>query len=283
VREGRGSPHDGVFLDIAWIKDRIPNAPEHIKKKLPSMYHQFMQLAGIDITKEPMEVGPTTHYMMGGVRVDAESQMTDVPGLFAAGECAAGLHGANRLGGNSLSDLLVFGKRAGDYAARFAKEHTQGKVNPDELAAAEMHALKPFENHGPAPYIIQYALQETMQDLVGIVRQEDEMLQALHTIEEYKKQAENAGVPGHREYNSGWHTALDLQNLIIVSEMVTRAALERKESRGAQFRDDYPAKSDEYAGFNIVVSKGASGEVTLRREPIPPMPDELKQIIQEMK
>src|ERR1700686_4197102 len=283
VREGRGSPHGGVFLDIAWIKDRIPNAPEHIKKKLPSMYHQFMQLAGIDITKEPMEVGPTTHYMMGGVRVDAESQMTDVPGLFAAGECAAGLHGANRLGGNSLSDLLVFGKRAGAYAARFSKENSQGKVNPDELAAAERHALKPFENHGPAPYIIQYALQETMQDLVGIVRQEDEMFQALHAIEEYKKQAENAGVPGHREYNSGWHTALDLQNLIVVSEMVTRAALERKESRGAQFRDDYPAKSDEYAGFNIVVSKGASGDVTLRREPIPPMPEELKQIIQEMK
>src|SRR5580693_306106 len=270
VREGRGSPHGGVFLDIAWIKERIPSAAEHIKKKLPSMYHQFKQLADIDITTEPMEVGPTTHYMMGGVRVDAESQMSDVPGLFAAGECAVGLHGANRLGGNSLSDLLVFGKRAGDYAARFAKEHSQGKVNPDDLAAAEVHALKPFENEGPAPYVIQYALQETMQDLVGIVRQEDEMFQALHTIEEYKKQAENAGVPGHREYNSGWHTALDLQNLIIVSEMVTRAALERKESRGAQFRDDYPTKSDEYSGFNIVLSKGASGEVQLRREPIPP-------------
>jgi len=283
VREGRGSPHGGVFLDIAWIKDRIPNAAEHIKKKLPSMYHQFMQLAGIDITKEPMEVGPTTHYMMGGVRVDAESQMSDVPGLFAAGECAAGLHGANRLGGNSLSDLLVFGKRAGEYAAHFAKEHQQGKVNPKELAVAEMRALKPFENHGPAPYIIQYALQETMQDLVGIVRTEEEMLQALNTLQEYKKQAENVGVPGHREYNSGWHTALDLQNLVVVSEMVTRAALERKESRGAQFRDDYPAKDDAYAGFNIVLSKGASGEVQLRREPIPPMPAELKQIIQEMK
>jgi succinate dehydrogenase / fumarate reductase, flavoprotein subunit len=283
VREGRGSPHGGVFLDIAWIKDRIPNAAEHIKKKLPSMYHQFMQLAGIDITKEPMEVGPTTHYMMGGVRVDAESQMSDVPGLFAAGECAAGLHGANRLGGNSLSDLLVFGKRAGEYAARFAKEHQQGKVNPEELAVAEMRALKPFENHGPAPYIIQYALQETMQDLVGIVRTEEEMLQALNTLQEYKKQAENVGVPGHREYNSGWHTALDLQNLVVVSEMVTRAALERKESRGAQFRDDYPAKDDAYAGFNIVLSKGASGEVQLRRELIPPMPAELKQIIQEMK
>jgi len=283
VREGRGSPHGGVFLDIAWIKDRIPNSAEHIKKKLPSMYHQFKQLAGIDITKEPMEVGPTTHYMMGGVRVDAESQMSGVPGLFAAGECAAGLHGANRLGGNSLSDLLVFGKRAGDYAARFAKDHLQGKVNPDELVEAERRALKPFENEGPAPYVIQYALQETMQDLVGIVRQEDEMLQALNTIQEYKKQAENAGVPGHREYNSGWHTALDLQNLIVVSEMITRAALERKESRGAQFRDDYPTKNDAYSGFNIVLSKGPSGDVQLRREPIPPMPDELKQIIQEMK
>jgi len=283
VREGRGSPHGGVFLDIAWIKDRIPNSAEHIKKKLPSMYHQFKQLAGIDITKEPMEVGPTTHYMMGGVRVDAESQMSDVPGLFAAGECAAGLHGANRLGGNSLSDLLVFGKRAGDYAARFAKDHLQGKVNPDELVEAERRALKPFENEGPAPYVIQYALQETMQDLVGIVRQEDEMLQALNTIQEYKKQAENAEVPGHREYNSGWHTALDLQNLIVVSEMITRAALERKESRGAQFRDDYPTKIDAYSGFNIVLSKGPSGDVQLRREPIPPMPDELKQIIQEMK
>jgi succinate dehydrogenase / fumarate reductase flavoprotein subunit len=283
VREGRGSPHGGVFLDIAWIKERIPNAAEHIQKKLPSMYHQFKQLADIDITKVPMEVGPTTHYMMGGVRVHAESQMSDVPGLFAAGECAAGLHGANRLGGNSLSDLLVFGKRAGDCAARFAKEHSQGKVNPDELAEEERRALKPFENEGPAPFIIQYALQETMQDLVGIVRREDEMLQALHSIQAYKTQADRAGVPGNREYNSGWHTAIDLQNLLVVSEMVTRAALERRESRGAQFRDDYPTKSDEYSGFNIVVSKGASGEVQLRREPIPPMPDELKQIIQEMK
>jgi succinate dehydrogenase / fumarate reductase flavoprotein subunit len=230
-----------------------------------------------------MEVGPTTHYMMGGVRVDAESQMSDVPGLFAAGECAAGLHGANRLGGNSLSDLLVFGKRAGAYAARFAKEHSQGKVNPDELAVAERRALKPFENEGPAPYAVQYELQDTMQELVGIVRVEEEMLKALNKIQEFKTQADRAGVPGHREYNSGWHTALDLQNLIVVSEMITRAALERKESRGAQFRDDYPTKSDEYSGFNIVVSKGPSGEATLRREPIPPMPEELKQIIQEMK
>jgi succinate dehydrogenase / fumarate reductase flavoprotein subunit len=283
VRGGRGSPHGGVFLDIAWIKERIPSAAEHIKKKLPSMYHQFKQLADIDITTEPMEVGPTTHYMMGGVRVDAESQMSDVPGLFAAGECAVGLHGANRLGGNSLSDLLVFGKRAGEYAASFAKEHSQGKVNPDELAAAETRALKPFENQGPPPYTIQYELQETMQDLVGIVRTEPEMLQALKKIEEFKKQAQIAGVPGHREYNSGWHTAIDLQNLIVVSEIITLSALERKESRGAQFRDDYPTKSEEFSGMNIVAWKGSAGEVKLRREPIPPMPDDLKQIIQEMK
>jgi succinate dehydrogenase / fumarate reductase flavoprotein subunit len=283
VREGRGSPHGGVFLDIAWIKERIPNSVEHIKKKLPSMYHQFKQLADIDITREPMEVGPTTHYMMGGVRVDAESQMSNVPGLFAAGECAAGLHGANRLGGNSLSDLLVFGKRAGAYAAQFAKEHSQGKVNQDDLATAEKLALKPFENTGSAPYAIQYALQELMQDLVGIVRREDEMLEALKKLEDLNSQAENAGVAGNREYNAGWHTGLDLKNLVVVSKMITLAALERKESRGAQFRDDYPAKNDEYGAFNIVVWKGDSGEVALRREPIPPMPDELKQIIQEMK
>src|SRR6202521_177530 len=282
VTEGvRGA--GGVLLDVSWIGKKIPNAEEHIRKKLPGMYQQFKKLADIDITKEPMEIGPTTHYIMGGIRVDADTQMSNVPGLFAVGECAAGLHGANRLGGNSLSDLLVFGKRAGDYAARFAKEHSQGKVNPDELAVAERQALKPFENQGPAPYGIQYAWQETMQDLVGIVRVEEEMLQALNKIQEFKRQAERAGVPGHREYNSGWHTALDLQNLIVVSEMVTRAALERKESRGAQFRDDYPTKSDAYSGFNIVISKGASGEVNLRREPIPPMPDDLKQIIQEMK
>jgi succinate dehydrogenase / fumarate reductase flavoprotein subunit len=285
VREGRGSPHGGVFLDIAWIKERIPHAAEHIKKRLPSMYHQFKQLADIDITQEPMEVGPTTHYMMGGVRVDADSQMSsEVPGLFAAGECGAGLHGANRLGGNSLSDLLVFGKRAGEYAARFAKEHSQGNVNPDELEAAERRALQPFEHDGSeGPYAVQYALQDTMQELVGIVRQEQEMLQALDLIQQLKARSERAGVGGNREYNSGWHTAIDLHNLLTVSEIVTRAALERKESRGGHFRDDYPAKDDKFGQFNIVVRKGADGQATLIREPIPPMPAELKQIIQEMK
>jgi succinate dehydrogenase / fumarate reductase flavoprotein subunit len=285
VREGRGSPHGGVFLDIAWIKERIPHAAEHIKKKLPSMYHQFKQLADIDITQVPMEVGPTTHYMMGGVRVDADSQMSpEVPGLFAAGECGAGLHGANRLGGNSLSDLLVFGKRAGEYAARFAKDNSQGKVNADELAAAEKRALKPFENAGSeGPYAIQYALQDMMQELVGIVRQEQEMLKALDCIQQFKERVERAGVGGNREYNSGWHTALDLHNLLTVSEIVTRAALERKESRGAHFRDDYPAKDDKSGQFNIVVRKGANGLMQLTRGQIPEMPAELKQIIQEMK
>jgi succinate dehydrogenase / fumarate reductase flavoprotein subunit len=284
VREGRGSPHGGVFLDIAWIKQKLPNSAEHIRKKLPSMYHQFKQLADIDITQEPMEVGPTTHYMMGGVKVDADSQMSDVPGLFAAGECGAGLHGANRLGGNSLSDLLVFGKRAGEYAAAFAKQNSLGAVQADELESAEKWALQPFSrNSWENPYVVQHALQDLMQDLVGIVRQEGEMLQALDRIRELKSKSEQAGVDGNREYNNGWHTALDLHNLLTVSEIVTRAALERKESRGAHFRDDFPAKDDQAGKFNIVARKGANGEVQLTREPIPPMRDDLKQVIEEMK
>jgi len=284
VKEGRGSPHGGVFLDIAWIKERIPNAAEHIKRKLPSMYHQFKQLADIDITQEPMEVGPTTHYMMGGVRVDPDTQMSDVPGLFAAGECGAGLHGANRLGGNSLSDLLVFGKRAGEYAARYAKENSLGAVNQDEVALAEKQALAPFaRDAAEGPYAVQYGLQDMMQDLVGIVRHEKEMLQALERIEQLKARARRVGVSGNREYNPGWHTAIDLNNLLTVSEMVTRAALERKESRGAHFRDDYPSKDDKFSSFNIVIRKGAGGEAQIMREPIPEMPAELKQIIEEMK
>src|SRR5437667_2801382 len=181
VREGRGSPHGGVFLDISWIRSKLSNAEEHIKKKLPSMYHQFKQLADIDITREPMEVGPTTHYVMGGVRVDGDTQMSSVPGMFAAGECAAGLHGANRLGGNSLSDLLVFGKRAGAHAAAFAKAHDAGRVNPSQVEEAARQALEPFERagQGEGPYQVQYALQEMMQDLVGIVRNESEMQRAL--------------------------------------------------------------------------------------------------------
>src|SRR5690242_13216849 len=198
VRAGRGSPHGGVFLDIAWIKEKLPNSEEHIKKKLPSMYHQFKQLADLDITKEPMEIGPTTHYVMGGVQVDGDTQMSAVPGLFAAGECAAGLHGANRLGGNSLSDLLVFGKRAGEYAAKFAKEHSAGKINPADVEAAAKVALAPFERGtaGENPFAIQHELQETMQKLVGIVRVEPEMHQALDTIPKLRARAERAGVGG---------------------------------------------------------------------------------------
>ena len=284
VREGRGSPHGGVFLDIAWIKERIPNGAEYIKRKLPSMYHQFKQLADIDITQVPMEIGPTTHYAMGGVRVDGDTQMSDVPGLFAAGECAAGLHGANRLGGNSLSDLLVFGRRAGEYAARFAKESGAGRVDPQKLDEIAQWALAPFERTaGPAAYEVQFQLQEMMQDLVGIVRRQDEMERALDGLENLSARAAKVSVPGNREYNPGWHTALDLQNLLTVSEAITRAAIERKESRGAHFRDDYPEKDAEAAKFNIVIRKQPDGSMEVRREPLPPMSAAMRQVIEEMK
>ncbi len=227
VKQGRGSPHGGVYLDIAWIKERLPNAAEHIKKKLPSMYHQFKQLADIDITKEAMEVGPTTHYIMGGVRVDGDTQMSSVPGLFAAGEVAAGLHGANRLGGNSLSDLLVFGKRAGTHAAAFARDHGAGQVNPSQVEEAARGALAPFDrgSAGESPYQVQTDLQDRMQDLVGIVRTESEMLRALDVVAELRQRAARVGVPGNREYNGGWHTALDLPSLLTVSEAIARAAI----------------------------------------------------------
>jgi len=285
VKAGRGSPHGGVFLDIAWIKEKLPNSVEHIKKKLPSMYHQFKQLADLDITKEPMEVGPTTHYVMGGIQVDADSQMSTVPGLFAAGECAAGLHGANRLGGNSLSDLLVFGKRAGEYAAQFAKEKGAAKINPADIDAAAKYALAPFERGaaGENPFAVQHELQNTMQNLVGIVRLENEMQQALGTIAELKKRAVKAGVGGNREYNTGWHTALDLDNLLAISELIAMAGIERKESRGGHFRDDYPEKSAEWGKYNIRITKGSDGRPQIERVPVVPLTDEMKQIIEENK
>ncbi len=285
VKEGKGSPHGGVFLDISWIREKLPNAPEHIRKKLPSMYHQFMQLAGIDITKEPMEIGPTTHYIMGGIRVDGDTQMSTVPGLFACGECAAGLHGANRLGGNSLSDLLVFGKRAGEYAAKFARENGAARVRDSDVDAIARDALAPFDNASATEtaYRVQDDLQETMQDLVGIVRTEREMLEARGRIQELKRRAARVCVSGNREYNPGWHTALDLRHLLTVSEAITLAALERRESRGGHFRDDYPNKEASYGTFNIVVRKGADGEMTLERQPIPPLPAHLAAIIEEMK
>jgi succinate dehydrogenase / fumarate reductase flavoprotein subunit len=285
IKAGRGSPHGGVLLDISWIKQRIPNAEEHIKKKLPSMYHQFKQLADIDITKEPMEVGPTTHYVMGGVRVDAETQMSSVPGLFAAGECAAGINGANRLGGNSLSDLLVFGKRAGEGAATYARSVAPAPVHADQVDAAATAALAPFDRgaKGEGPYQVQYALQEMMQDLVGIVRNESEMCRALDQIEKLRARASDVGVGGHREYNPGWHAALDLPNLLLVSEAVTRCAIERRESRGGHFREDCPDKDPQLGKTNIVVRKGRDGGMELYRTPIPEMPAELKAVTEEMK
>jgi succinate dehydrogenase / fumarate reductase flavoprotein subunit len=282
IKEGRGSPHGGVFLDISWIKQKMPNAAEHIKRKLPSMYHQFKQLADIDITEQPMEVGPTTHYIMGGVRVDPDTQMTRLPGLFAAGECAAGINGANRLGGNSLSDLLVFGKRAGEFAAKFGRENQHGRIDRDEIDTVAREALAAFErNDGENPYAIQKDLQETMQDLVGIVRDEAEMREALEKIGNFKTLAEKTEVTGNREYNPGWHTALDLKNLLTVSEAITRAALEREESRGAQFREDYPDKEERFSKVNTIVSKSADGSMQIRLEPLPEVPEYLKRVIEE--
>jgi succinate dehydrogenase / fumarate reductase flavoprotein subunit len=286
VKAGRGSPHGGVFLDIAWIKKKLSNAEAHIKRKLPSMYHQFKELGDIDITREPMEVGPTTHYIMGGIRVDGDTQMSSIPGLFAAGECAAGINGANRLGGNSLSDLLVFGKRAGEHAAAFAKEHKRAAVDEAQAKRAMDDSLTPFDNAeagGENPFTVQMALQEMMQSHVGIVRVEEEMQQALHELAALKARAARAAVIGHREYNNGWHTAIDLRNLLTVSEAITRSAIERKESRGGHFRDDYPDKIAEFATFNIVTRRTADGGMEVVRAPLPPLPPELKQIIEEQK
>jgi succinate dehydrogenase flavoprotein subunit len=285
VKAGRGSPHGGVFLDISWIKKKLPDAEAHIRRKLPSMYHQFKELADIDITDEPMEVGPTTHYIMGGVRVDSDTQMSTVPGLFAAGECAAGINGANRLGGNSLSDLLVFGKRAGEYAAKFAQANPRGPIDQTAARAAVDEALKPFEAgaSGENPYAIQSALQEVMQTQVGIVRTEAEMPQALQELGGLRARAARAGVTGHREYNPGWHTAIDLNNLLTVSEAITRSAIERKESRGGHFREDCPEKVAEFGRINVVTRKAADGSMQVRRVPIPEMPAELKQVIEEQK
>jgi succinate dehydrogenase flavoprotein subunit len=285
VREGRGSPHGGVFLDIAWIKKKLPNAEEVIKRKLPSMYHQFMKLADIDITKVPMEVGPTTHYMMGGIKVDGDSQMSSVPGLFAAGESAAGLHGANRLGGNSLSDLLVFGKRAGEYAAKFAKENGPTTVDQDQLEALGGRALAPFEgNSGSAesPYQIQKELQTQMQELVGIVRREEEMVRALEIIGNLRERSSRVRVEGNRMYNAGWHTSIDLHNLLTVSEAICRSALVRKESRGAHFRDDFPNKDAALGQFNVILRKTPEG-MRVSMEPLRELPGELKQIIEDQK
>jgi succinate dehydrogenase / fumarate reductase flavoprotein subunit len=288
VREGRGSPHGGVFLELQtfaeWFGKRTSGfkAEEHWRKKLPSMYHQFKELGGLDITKEAMEVGPTTHYVMGGVRVDSDTQMSRIPGLFACGECAAGINGANRLGGNSLSDLLVLGKRAGEFAADYAKRQASaGRIHDDEVEKATRWALTPFERQGTEnAFQVQADLQDMMQELVGIVRKEDEMLRALDGLKKLREREVQVNVTGNREYNPGWHTAMDLHNLLTVSEAVTKAAILRKESRGGHFREDYSKKDTaKFGRVNSVVARGADGEMQIRLEPIPPMPQELKDAI----
>jgi succinate dehydrogenase / fumarate reductase flavoprotein subunit len=279
IKAGRGSPHGGVFLDIC---TRRP--ADYIKKRLPSMYHQFKELAGVDITKEPMEVGPTCHYVMGGVRVDADSTAGTVSGLFAAGECAGGMHGSNRLGGNSLSDLLVFGRRAGLHAALYAKNFGgQVTVNSAEVESIVREFLAPFDRSGGEnPYAIQADLQDTMQSLVGLIRTEAELKQALTKIEALKERAKKVPVDGGRIYNNGWHTALDLKSLLTVSECCALAALERTESRGGHTRDDHPYTDDTWGKVNVVV-RLRNGAIQVSREPLPEMPAELKALFQERK
>jgi succinate dehydrogenase flavoprotein subunit len=280
IKAGRGSPHGGVFLDIASRR-----SPDYIKKRLPSMYHQFMELAQVDITKEPMEIGPTCHYVMGGVEVDADSAMSNVPGLFAAGEVAGGMHGANRLGGNSLGDLLVFGKRAGEYAASYAKDlgASRPAVSEADIDAAASADLAPFKAEaGENPYSVHQALQEVMQDLVGIIRNETELKAALDRIRDLEDKVALVSVEGHRQYNPGWHLAIDLHNMLVVSESVARAALERKESRGGHTRDDYPMADNDFWGkLNLVVELGGDGHVTVRQQPLPVPPPELAALLEE--
>jgi succinate dehydrogenase / fumarate reductase flavoprotein subunit len=276
IKEDRGSPHGGVYLDIATRRDTA-----YIMRRLPGMYHQFRELADVDITKEAMEVGPTCHYVMGGVRVDAETQASTVPGLYAAGEVAAGLHGANRLGGNSLSDLLVFGRRAGLHAAEYASATGRVHVESGELDALGAHAVRPFDAAGTEnPYTIQRDLQECMQDLVGIIRTDDELAKALEELVVLRDRAARVHVEGHRQYNPGWHLALDLDPLLAVSECITMAARERTESRGAQTREDFPGTDPELATVNIVVRQ-RDDELTLAREPLPQLPDELAALLKE--
>ena len=283
VKAGRGSPHGGAFLDIAWIKDRVSGGAEHIKRKLPSMHHQFKQLADLDITEEPMEVGPTTHYAMGGVRVDSDSQATQVPGLYAAGECATGLHGANRLGGNSLSDLVVFGMRAGQHAAEYAKSAGPAAVSDADVESAAAAALAPFDRDdaGEGPYQVQEALQDLMQEDAGIIRTEADLDRALEALAELRDRAARLKVHGIREWNSGWHAALDLEPLLTVSEAVAAAARERKESRGAHTRNDYQEKDPNWGKANLVLEKADDGTMRIRREEIEPPPPELAKIIEE--
>jgi succinate dehydrogenase / fumarate reductase, flavoprotein subunit len=278
IKAGRGSPHGGIYLDIASRR-----TPEFIKKRLPSMYHQFKELADVDITAEPMEIGPTCHYVMGGVEVDADTQESSVKGLYAVGECSGGMHGSNRLGGNSLGDLLVFGKRAGEFASEYAASLGEERpvVAESDVATASSSALAPFElEGGENPYSIQSDLQQQMNDLVGIIRNGDELAQALKEIEAFKVRAEQLSVEGHRQYNPGWHLAIDLRNMLMVSECIAMAALERTESRGGHTRDDFPMTDDSWGSKNLVLRLDGSGDLELVHQDLPVMPDELKTYFQ---
>jgi succinate dehydrogenase / fumarate reductase flavoprotein subunit len=277
VKQGRGTEHGGAYLDISH------KPAEYVKKKLPSMYHQFKELADVDITRGPMEVGPTCHYVMGGIRVDADTAQSTLPGLFAAGEAAAGLHGANRLGGNSLSDLLVFGRRAGLAAAKYAKETSAPNIDAGQIDAAEKYALAPFQRQGGEnPYAIHRDLQKTMQGLVGIFRERQDLEKALVELRQLNERWTHTSVEGSRMFNPGWHLALDLKSMLTISEAVTRCALVREESRGAHSRIDFPELSSEWGTKNNVISRQDSG-MTLRQEPTTEMPPELKQLLVESK
>ena len=273
VNEGRGSPHGGVFLDIA-----SRQSPEYIRRKLPSMYHQFKELATLDITKEPMEVGPTTHYMMGGIKVEANTAASTVPGLYAAGEAAAGMHGANRLGGNSLSDLLVFGKIAGQCAANFAQENSNVSSHGEEIKKSIENTLEPFEDGNENPYQIHQELQEIMESHAGIVRTGEELEKGIRKLEELEKRLPKMHAKGDRKYNPGWHLCLDLHNMIITSLALSRAALERTESRGAHTRLDYPDYDDELGKVNLIVRPGPGG-MSVVKSPLLRMPTELKDYV----
>jgi succinate dehydrogenase / fumarate reductase flavoprotein subunit len=273
VKEGRGTEHGGAYLDISH------KPAEYVKKKLPSMYHQFKELADVDITKGPMEVGPTCHYVMGGIRVDAETAQSTLPGLFAAGEAAAGLHGSNRLGGNSLSDLLVFGRRAGMAAADHAKRVSHGGVSEAQIAEAEKELLAPFSNTGAeSPYAVHRDLQKVMQSLVGIFRTEEDLKKAFEELEQLKARAAKASVEGSRLFNPGWHLARELKSLLTVSEAVALSALARTESRGAHSRIDFPNYDPVWEKkHNLIVREGA--EMKRRESPVEPMPEDLKQFV----
>jgi succinate dehydrogenase / fumarate reductase, flavoprotein subunit len=290
IKAGRGSEHGGVYLDIASRR-----TPEFIKKRLPSMYHQFKELADVDITVEPMEIGPTCHYVMGGVEVEADTQMSGVEGLYAVGECSGGMHGSNRLGGNSLSDLLVFGKRAGDAAAAYVAGLTGARsgLSDADVSRAQELALSPFDTSGSGtdpstgsgtenPYTVQQDLQQSMNDLVGIIRTREELEKSLAEIERLKERARHLHVSGDRRYNPGWHLAIDLRNMLLVSECIARAALEREESRGGHTREDHPGPDDRWGTLNIALSLNAAGDgVDLATQPLPVMPDDLAAFFEE--